>query len=248
MNREFEGKVALITGSSRGIGKAIAIEFAKRGCNIIITNKTKEKALEMEKEIQEKYHVETLVVISDLSKEEEVNNLIDVSFKRFSKIDILVNNAGIAIDKEFKERTIEDWEKTLRVNLIAPFLLSQRIGKNMYERKSGKIINISSTNAINAFCPESIDYDSSKAGLITLTKNLAIHYAPYINVNCIAPGWVDTEMNQELPEEFMKIETEKIYLKRIAKPEEIAKVVVFLASEDASFINGEVIKVDGGVN
>lgn len=118
----------------------------------------------------------------------------------------------------------------------------------MYENKYGKIVNISSTNAINCFSPEAIDYDCSKAGLITLTKDFAINYAPYINVNCIAPGWVDTEMNKDLPEDFMREETEKIYLKRIAKPEEIAKVVCFLASDEASFINAEVIKVDGGVN
>lgn len=132
--------------------------------------------------------------------------------------------------------------------MIAPFFLSKSIANVMYENKYGKIVNISSTNAINCFSPEAIDYDCSKAGLITLTKDFAINYAPYINVNCIAPGWVDTEMNKDLPEDFMREETEKIYLKRIAKPEEIAKVVCFLASDEASFINAEVIKVDGGVN
>jgi len=168
--------------------------------------------------------------------------------KKFGKIDILVNNAGIVFDKAMEERTIEDWNKTLNVNLIAPFILSRKIADVMYENKYGKIVNISSTNAINCFDPESIDYDASKAGLITLTKDFAVKYAPYINVNCVAPGWVDTDMNKDLPEDFIKEEIERIYLKRVATPEEIAKVVAFLVSDDASFINAEVIKVDGGVN
>lgn len=116
----------------------------------------------------------------------------------------------------------------------------------MLKQKSGNIINVSSTNGINAFFPTSIDYDASKAGLINLTHNLAIQFAPYINVNCVAPGWVNTEMNKELPKELIEEETEKIYKKRFAEPSEIGKVICFLASEDASFINDEVIKIDGG--
>jgi len=172
--------------------------------------------------------------------------MVQKIIKEFGRIDVLVNNAGIAIDKEFEERTIEDWNKTLTTNLIAPFIVSKQVSKFMLKQKHGKIINISSTNGINSFFPTSIDYDASKAGIINLTHNLAIQFAPYINVNCVAPGWVNTEMNQELPVELIAEETEKIYKKRFAEPYEIGKIIYFLASEDADFINDEVIKVDGG--
>ena len=116
----------------------------------------------------------------------------------------------------------------------------------MQKTKKGKIINISSTSALNSFSPDSIDYDASKAGIIALTKNLAKEFAPIINVNAIAPGWVDTDINSDLPKEYIDKELEKIYLQRFAKPEEIANVALFLASEDASFVTGSVIVVDGG--
>lgn len=171
-----------------------------------------------------------------------VQQIIDI----FGKIDVLVNNAGIAIDKEFEDRTIEGWQITLNTNLIAPFLVSKYVGYEMLKNNKGKIINISSTNGINTFFPTSIDYDASKAALINLTHNLAIQFAPNINVNCVAPGWVNTDMNKELPKELIEEETSKIYKRRFAEPSEIAKVVTFLASDDANYINDEVIKVDGG--
>ena len=137
-------------------------------------------------------------------------------------------------------------EKTLDINLIAPFVLTKLVGKEMMKQRSGAIINISSTNGINTYYPTSVDYDASKSGLISLTYDSAIQFAPYVRVNCVAPGWVNTEMNKELPEDFVKEETERILVKRFAEPKEIAKVVTFLASEDASFVNSTVIKVDGG--
>ena len=137
-------------------------------------------------------------------------------------------------------------EKTLDINLIAPFVLTKLVGKEMMKQKSGAIINISSTNGLNTYYPTSVDYDASKSGLISLTYDSAVQFAPYVRVNCVAPGWVNTEMNKELPEDFVKEETERILVKRFAEPKEIAKVVVFLASEDASFVNSTVIKVDGG--
>lgn len=198
--------------------------------------------------MQEKYKVDTLVIKADVSNEEEVKNMIQEIIDKFGRIDVLVNNAGIAIDKEFADRTVEDWKKTLEVNTIGTFLVSKYASKSMLENKSGKIINVSSTNGINTLFPTSIDYDASKAAMINLTKNLAIQFAPYINVNSVAPGWVNTEMNKELPKELIREESEKIYKKRFAQPEEIAKVIFFLASEDAEYINGTVIKVDGGCN
>ena len=190
--------------------------------------------------------VKALAIKADVSNENDVRNMIEQIMNEFGHIDVLVNNAGIAIDKEFEDRTIEDWNRTLTTNLIAPFVVSKYVGEVMLKQKSGKIINVSSTNGINAFFPTSIDYDASKAGIINLTHNLALQFAPYINVNCVAPGWVNTEMNQELPKELIEEETEKIYKKRFAEPSEIGKVICFLASEDADFINDEVIKIDGG--
>lgn len=242
-------KVVLVTGSSRGIGKAIVTEFAKKNYNVIINYiNSEDEASLLKQELENTYKIKALTVKADVSNEQEVKDMIKFAIDTFGKIDILVNNAGIAIDKEFDERTVEDWKQTLNINLIAPFIVSKYVGNEMLKNKSGKIINISSTNGIDAFFPTSIDYDASKAGLINLTHNLAIQYAPYINVNCIAPGWVNTDMNKDLPKELVEEETNKIYKKRFAEPSEIAKVVTFLASEDADFINDEVIKVDGGYN
>ena len=240
-------QVVLVTGSSKGIGKATIIEFAKRGYNVVINyNNSEQEANELKQYIDSTFNVKTLLVKADVTNENQVKDMVTAIMNEFEHIDVLVNNAGIAIDKEFEDRTIEDWDATLKTNLIAPFIVSKYIGKEMMKQKKGIIINVSSTNGINTFFPTSIDYDASKAGLINLTHNLAIQYAPYINVNCVAPGWVNTEMNKELPKELIEEETNKIYKKRFAEPSEIGKVICFLASEDASFINGEVIKVDGG--
>lgn len=243
----MERKIALVTGSSRGIGKAIVTDFAEKGYNVVINYRKEEnEANKLKEELENKYNIEALTIKTDVSNENEVKNMVQQIINKFSKIDVLVNNAGIAIDKEFEDRTVEDWQLTLNTNLIAPFLVSKYVGNEMLKNKKGKIINISSTNGINSFFPTSIDYDASKAALINLTHNLAIQFAPDINVNCVAPGWVNTDMNKELPKELIEEETSKIYKRRFAEPSEIAKIVTFLASDDADFINDEVIKVDGG--
>ena len=240
-------KVALITGGSRGIGEAISKKFASAGYNIIINFKQSvEKAQKLKIQLERDFNIEVMLSQANLSKEEDIINMIDKCMEKFGKIDVLVNNAGIVIDKEFEDRTVEDWKNTLDVNLIAPFLLTKIVGKEMMKQKKGSIINISSTNGINTYYPSSVDYDASKSGLISLTYDSAVQYSPYVRVNCIAPGWVNTEMNKELEEDFIKSETEKILVKRFGEPEEIANVVVFLASDEASFINSAVIKVDGG--
>lgn len=207
----------------------------------------RENAEELSNYLKQEYKIETMVIKADVSEEEQVKSMVQEIINKFGRIDVLVNNAGIAIDKEFEDRTVEDWKRTLEVNTIGTFLVSKYASENMMENKSGKIINVSSTNGINTFFPSSIDYDASKAAIINLTYNLAIQFAPYINVNAVAPGWVNTEMNKELPKDLIQEETEKIYKKRFAEPEEIAKVICFLASEDAEYINGTVIKVDGGM-
>ena len=240
-------KNVLVTGGTRGIGEAISREFAKKGYDLIINYiNSNEKAQNLKQELEKEYNIKVLPIQADISNEIAVKNMVDTAIKEFGKIDVLVNNAGIVIDREFEDRTVEDWKKTLDINLIAPFILTKLVGKEMMKQKSGAIINISSTNGLNTYYPTSVDYDASKSGLISLTYDSAVQFAPYVRVNCVAPGWVNTEMNKELPEDFVKEETERILVKRFAEPKEIAKVVVFLASEDASFVNSTVIKVDGG--
>lgn len=240
-------KNVLITGGTRGIGEAISREFAKKGYNLIINYvNSKEKAEKLKNELEEKYNINVLTVQADLADEKAIKNMVDIALNKFGKIDVLVNNAGIIIDKEFEEKTIEDWKQTLNINLIAPFILTKLIGKEMVKNKSGAIINISSINGINTYHPSSVDYDASKSGLISLTFDSAVEFSPYVRVNCIAPGWVDTEMNKDLSEDYVKEEIERILVRRFGRPEEIAKVATFLASDDASFINSTVIKVDGG--
>lgn len=240
-------KNVLVTGGTRGIGEAISREFAKKGYNLIINYvNSNEKAQNLKQELEKEYNIKVLPIQADISNEIAIKNMVDTAIKEFGKIDVLVNNAGIVIDREFEDRTVEDWKKTLDINLIAPFVLTKLVGKEMMKQKSGAIINISSTNGLNTYYPTSVDYDASKSGLISLTYDSAVQFAPYVRVNCVAPGWVNTEMNKELPEDFVKEETERILVKRFAEPEEIAKVVTFLASEDASFVNSTVIKVDGG--
>ena len=162
------------------------------------------------------------------------------------KLDILVNNASIAIDTVLEDKTKENFMRILEVNLVGTFLVSKEVEKIMIGNNPS-IINISSTNGIDTEYIESLDYDASKAGVISLTKNLAKAYGPKIRVNAIAPGWIETDMTSDLSEEFRKQEEDKIIMERFAKPEEIAKVVVFLASDDANYITGTTIRVDGGL-
>ena len=243
----FKNKVVLVTGSSHGIGKATIIEFAKKGCNVIINyNQSKKEALALKKQLESLYPIKVLTIKADISNEEEVINMINKIISTFGRIDILVNNAGIAIDTTFEDKTKENFQKILDVNLIGTFLVSKYASIYMIKQKHGKIINVSSTNGIDTYYPYSLDYDASKAGLISLTHNLSKQLAPYVNVNCVCPGWVNTPMNNDLDSEYIKEEIAKINLRRFARPEEIAKVILFLASEDASYVNNAIIRVDGG--
>ena len=238
----------LVTGSSRGLGKAIVIEYAKHGYDVIINyNNSKDKALELKDYIESNYKVKALVIGCDISKEEEIDTMIDKIYKEFGHLDILVNNASIALDQDFELKTKEDFMKTLETNLVGTYLLSKKIGLKMKEAKKGNIINISSTNGLETTYPESIDYDASKAGIISLNHNLANYFAPYIRVNTICPGWINTDMNKDLDEEFIKDETNKILLGRFAEPEEIAYLAYFLGTDKSSYINDSIIRIDGGV-
>lgn len=239
--------VALVTGSNRGIGKSCIEEFAKSGVNVVINYcHHEEEAKELEKFIKEKYSVEVLTIKCDISKEEEVEAMVNTVVDTFGGINILVNNASVCRDSLLLDKNIKEFKRILDVNLIGTYLMSKYVGKVMLEQKNGKIINIASTNAIDTYYPESCDYDASKAGVISLTHNFARELAPLISVNCICPGWVKTDMNKELSYEQINEEKKKILLGRFAEPEEISKIVLFLASSRASYINDSIIRVDGG--
>ena len=245
----LEGKVALVTGSTSSLGSEIIRVLAKEGANVVIHyHNKKEEAYALEQEIKNKYNIDTYVIKCDITNENEVENMVDKILKKCQKIDILVNNSAYTKDTPYEEKTSTSFKKILDVNIIGTFLVTKYVGRTMLKNKQGKIINISSNNAINCYYPESIDYDASKAGIISMTKNMARYYKPYINVNCICPGWMDTDINKNLDTTFKKEEENKIYLHRFAKTEEIANVVAFLASDKASYINNTIIKIDGGTN
>ena len=235
-------KTVLITGASKGLGAAIAKKYAQNNYNIILNYNTT-NIDELKKEL-EKNNIEVLPIKADITKEEEIKKMVETIKEKYQKIDVLINNAAIAIDTTFEDKTKENILKTLDTNLIGPFLLTKYIGE--YINKGGTIINISSTNGIDTYYEYSLDYDASKAALISLTHNLALHFAPDIRVNAVAPGWINTEMNKNLDEEYIKEEESKILLNRFAEPEEIANVVFFLSTNEAKYINNEIIRVDGG--
>ena len=236
--------VVLVTGSSKGIGRETIKKFAKEGYDVVINyNNSEKEAFELQKEI-EQYNVKSLVIECDITDEEQVKYMVDKVIKNFKTIDVLVNNAGIAIDTTYEDKTVYNFRRTLDVNLIAPFVLSRLVGDIMYKNKKGTIINIASTNGIDTNYVESLDYDASKAGLISLTHNLAKHYAPYVRVNAIAPGWVNTPMNKDLDKDFIKEEQSKILLNRFAEASEIADAIYNISI--SSYINDSIIRVDGG--
>lgn len=244
----MDRKVALITGAGRGIGKAIAKELALKGYNIIINYNTSEKGAKNLYEDLKVLRLDPMIVKCDISNEAEVKAMVDKAMDKYGHIDVLVNNAGIAIDALFFDKKVEDFRKTFDINVIGTFLVSKYVGDKMYQNKYGKIINISSTNGINTYFPMCADYDASKAAIISLTHNLAVQFAPYVNVNAIAPGFIATESEiGGMDEEFIQLEEEKILLKRAGTEQDVANLVNFLVSDQASFINNEVIKIDGGI-
>ena len=206
-------KTVLITGGSRGIGKEAAKEFAKNGYNVVINYVSDEKyALSLKEELEEKYDSDVMLCKCDVSNEIDIKKMVSDVINYYGKIDVLINNAAIALDCVFEDKKVSDFKKILDVNLIGPFTLSREAGKNMLEHKSGVIINVSSTNAIDTYYEYGLDYDASKAALISLTHNLSKHFAPYVRVNAVAPGWVNTDMNKNLDEDYIKEEEKTRFL------------------------------------
>ena len=233
-------RVVLVTGASRGLGASIAKLFLENK-DIVYVNYNHSK---MEAENLCKNYELAIPLKCDVTSEEEIKEMIAKIKEEQGHLDIIINNAGIAKDSLVEDKTKETFMSVLKTNLVGSFLVC-KYGKKIMDK--GCIINISSTNGIDTYYPYSLDYDASKAGLISLTHNLAVEYAPRIRVNAVAPGWINTSMNKELDGEFKKEECDKILLNRFAEPNEIAKVVFFLCSDDASYINGTIIRVDGGL-
>ena len=241
-------KTVLITGAAGGIGSATALKLASEGYNIVLNYFSSEKrAFELQEEIIGKYGVRCLAIKADVSKEDEVDAVVTKIEEELGGVDILINNAAIDHPDLFAQKNAEDFRRILDVNVVGAYNCARRVYGHMLEQKYGRIINISSTNGINTYYPMCFDYDASKAALISLTHNLAVQFAPYVNVNAIAPGFIGTEKELEgYDDQFLKEETDKILKKRYGEPEEVASLVKFLISDEADYINNAVIRIDGG--
>lgn len=239
---DSSNKVALVTGSSNGIGKSIALELAKNGYNVVINyNTDKESALKLQKSIH-KYGGKSLVIKCDVSSEFEVKKMIDNIIQEFGKIDILINNAGIAIDNDIYDKTKEEFMKVLEVNLVGTFLVTKEATKHM---KQGIIINISSTDGIDTYNELSMDYCASKAGVISLTKTLAQRF-PNLQIYSIAPNWVKTKPVLEMDPIFLDNELKRINQKRLIEPVEVAEQVLYLINNPQE--SGKIIRMNGDNN
>jgi len=245
MNK-LSGKVALITGASRGIGRAIAIEFAREGASVIINYCSDYEGAKETLDEVKKVSGYGIIMKGDISSFEKCNIIVEESLKIMGKIDILVNNAGISNIGLFMDATEEEIQRIISTNLLGAMYLTKHVLKEMISRKNGNIINISSMwGEVGASCE--VLYSTTKGGLNAFTKALAKEVAPSnIRVNCISPGVIDTKMNSFLGEEEKKSLEEEIPLGRFGNPSEIGKLAVFLCSDDSSYITGQIIRADGG--
>ena len=244
MNLELNGKVIVVTGAARGIGKTIALEFGREGANVV-ANDIGDGAPVAE-EIG-KMGRRAIFLEANISDKEEAEQLISKTVESFGRIDVLVNNAGITRDALIHRMSEENWDDVINVNLKGAFNCSKAAAKFMKEQKYGRIVSISSVVGQRGNIGQ-VNYAASKAGIIGLTKALALELARYgdITANVVAPGWVNTEMARAVPEKVLQRVMEAIPFHRLAEPEEVAYLVVFLASDKASYITGQVVAVNGG--
>ena len=245
--RKLEGKVAVVTGASRGIGRAIALKLADEGAKVIVNySGSQAKAEEVVTAIQEAGG-EALAMQASVAKSEEVAVLMEAAVKTFGSLDILVNNAGITRDNLLMRMKENEWDDVMDTNLKGVFLCTKAVTRQMMKQRAGRIINISSIVGVAGNAGQA-NYVAAKAGVIGLTKTTAKELASRnILVNAIAPGFIETEMTAELPEDLKQGMLTQIPLAKLGQPEDIAKAVVFLASEDANYMTGQTLQIDGGM-
>jgi 3-oxoacyl-[acyl-carrier protein] reductase len=243
---ELQGNVALVTGGARGIGKAIVFELARQGSNVVISDVNIQGAEKVATEARE-FGVSSLAMRTDVSVMNEVKDLMQKAEEKFGRIDILVNNAGITRDNLLMRMNDEEWDIVLRINLKSAFLCTRQVIRGMMKQRKGKIINVTSIVGVMGNAGQA-NYAASKAGLIGFTKSVAKEVASRnIQVNAVAPGFIETEMTANLSSEVKDSYLSNIPAKRSGSPEDVARVVVFLASSAADYITGQVIHVDGGL-
>ena len=242
-----ENKVALITGATRGIGKEIALELAANGYDIAVNCRSIQDSLEEERKEIEAYGVRCEFVEADVANFEQCEAMVKDTIEKFGKIDVLVNNAGITKDGLIMRMKKEDFEAVIDINLTGTFNVTRNVIPYMIKQKSGRIINLSSVVGVAGNAGQT-NYSASKAGVIGFTKSLAKEVASRnILVNAVAPGFIDTDMTKVLSDSVKEGINAQIPLKRMGTPREVAKVVKFLASEDSSYVTGQVINIDGGM-
>lgn len=243
----LHGKVAVVTGASRGIGRAIALELARRGAKVVVNYNTSADAASDVVDVIEQEGGEAVAVQADVGDRDQATGLIQAAIDTFGAIDILVNNAGTTRDRLLMMMSEEDWDVVLRTNLKGVFNCCKAAARKMIRQRSGRIINISSVSGIAGQGGQT-NYAASKAGVIGFTKSLAKELGPRgITVNAVAPGFVLTDLTADLSDDLKQQAVEATPLGRMGEPEEIAQAVAFLASDLASFITGEVLTVDGGL-
>ena len=243
---ELTGKIALVTGAAQGIGKAVTLLLARHGADVIVADVNLEKAEETAREVQS-LGQQSMAVKLDVTRLQDVEATVETALQRFGKIDILINNAGIARDKLILRMTEEDWDAVLAVNLKGTFNCTKAVIKHMSKQRSGKIVNIASVVG-EMGNPGQANYAASKAGVIGFTKTIAREFAQRgINVNAIAPGYIQTPMTDALPEKAKEELKRMIPMERLGQPEDVARAVLFLVSEASGYITGNVLKVNGGI-